>query len=214
MEEFRDISHMPNYEVSNFGRVRNKTTKRIMRQQPNIDKYNNFRSYSITIKLNEKKSPQYIHRLVAVAFIPNPENKPVVDHIDRHPENNHVSNLRWATFKENANNKNIQINNISGETNIFYMKATNKWGIKFSHYDKSHYKGTYNTIEEAKKAKETGIYNFRETNTKEKYITYNKYHNKYQFSIQRHELRHSKMFVTKEEAVIYRDEFLKSLVNA
>ena len=45
-----------------------------------------------------------IHRIVADAFIPNPENKPCVDHIDTNRTNNNVDNLRWVTYKENANN--------------------------------------------------------------------------------------------------------------
>lgn len=46
-----------------------------------------------------------IHRLVAEAFIPNPENKPCIDHIDTNPKNNNVDNLRWVTIKENCNNE-------------------------------------------------------------------------------------------------------------
>lgn len=47
----------------------------------------------------------YVHRLVAEAFIPNPHNKPTIDHIDRNPQNNHVENLRWATYREQSKNK-------------------------------------------------------------------------------------------------------------
>tara|TARA_R110002049_G_scaffold218036_3_gene389499 strand:+ start:2295 stop:2759 length:465 start_codon:yes stop_codon:yes gene_type:complete len=46
-----------------------------------------------------------IHRLLAICFIPNPENKPCVDHIDRDRTNNDLSNLRWVTYEENNNNK-------------------------------------------------------------------------------------------------------------
>ena len=46
-----------------------------------------------------------IHRLLAIQFIPNPDDKPFIDHIDRNPSNNSLSNLRWATHTENMNNK-------------------------------------------------------------------------------------------------------------
>lgn len=52
------------------------------------------------------KHHYFVHRLIAETFIPNPDNKPFVDHIDRNRQNNNVSNLRWVTAEENQNNTN------------------------------------------------------------------------------------------------------------
>lgn len=52
---------------------------------------------------------QKVHRAVAEAFIPNPENQPTVDHIDRNPLNNNVENLRWASWEVQADNRSSTI---------------------------------------------------------------------------------------------------------
>ena len=69
-----------------------------------------------------------VHRLIALHYIDNPDNKPHIDHIDGNPLNNNVENLRWVTKQENDNAfRTIQSNNTSGIKNVSYDKTTNKW---------------------------------------------------------------------------------------
>jgi hypothetical protein len=58
----------------------------------------------ISLMKDGKKQQYCIHRLLAIQYIPNPDNKPVIDHIDHNRSNNDLSNLRWATQPENRNN--------------------------------------------------------------------------------------------------------------
>ena len=84
------------YEVSNLGAVRNKNTNQIKTQ--NTDKYGYAR---VNLKTGRKAEHKFIHRLVAGAFIDNPNNKPQVNHIDGNKLNNSIDNLEWVTCSEN-----------------------------------------------------------------------------------------------------------------
>jgi len=55
----------------------------------------------VTWYKNGKQRHEYVHRLIAAAFCPNPEDKPIINHIDGNPENNRAENLEWCTYSEN-----------------------------------------------------------------------------------------------------------------
>ena len=87
-----------NYEVSETGIIRNYCTKVI--KKPSIGKTSPYLLTQFYLGNNKRKS-YLIHRLVALYFIPNPENKLQVNHKDKNKLNNHYSNLEWVTPKEN-----------------------------------------------------------------------------------------------------------------
>ena len=60
---------------------------------------------TVSLYKNQKIGCYYIHQLLAKAFIPNPDNLPVVDHISRVKTDNRLDNLRWSSFKDNMLNK-------------------------------------------------------------------------------------------------------------
>lgn len=89
------VDEFPKYMISNFGRVKN-NKNRILKTSTHRDGYK-----QIGLRKNKKPYERKIHRLVAIAFVPNPENKPTVNHIDEDRTNNQVDNLEWMTVKEN-----------------------------------------------------------------------------------------------------------------
>lgn len=138
MEEWRPITDFPDYEVSNQGNVRrgNKMLK--------FSKIGRRREYfAVVLYLNTERYCRRVHRLVGQAFIPNPENKPEIDHLDRNPANNIVSNLRWATSVENNNNR----TNAVFHRNIYFRDGY--YEVQIRRHGKIVYNKTFQILEEA-----------------------------------------------------------------
>ena len=107
-EIWKDIQNYEgSYQVSNYGRVKslsrvdsrgNKRNEKILKGRKNRQGY-----YDVALCKNGKRKYCRINRLVAEAFIPNPNNYPITNHKDENPSNNHVDNLEWCTYKYNNN---------------------------------------------------------------------------------------------------------------
>jgi len=93
MEEWRTISDFPIYNVSNFGNIKNTVTGQVLKNSVKAGYCN-----VSLINENHKKTLK-VHRLVALAFIDNPENKSDVNHKDKNKLNNKLMNLEWMTRK-------------------------------------------------------------------------------------------------------------------
>ena len=113
-EEWKEIKGFEGmYEVSNFGRVKSKERideyisngEIIYRRRREVILYPKLtKTGYLQVTLFKNGKPKYarMHRLVAEAFLPNPENLPVVNHKDGNKLNNDVSNLEWTSYSENT----------------------------------------------------------------------------------------------------------------
>jgi hypothetical protein len=142
MEEYKIIKNYENYEISNYGNLRNVKTKKILKTW----ECNGYEYCRIINNDGYKKIT--IHRLVALSFLENPNNLLEIDHINKIRNDNNIINLRWVTRKENANNKNIEKNprknNTSKNINIHKTKYN-----KYIFCHKNIYYGSFNNLDEA-----------------------------------------------------------------
>jgi len=120
---FNKLKELSNYLVEDTGKIFSLSKKNYINVYENNCGYN-----FVSLKTDEGKwKTFYVHRLVAEAFLNNPNNFPNVLHLDDNPKNNNLSNLKWGTQTENMNLC-VQHNRIS--RNNKYLKNPIEWKLK------------------------------------------------------------------------------------
>lgn len=139
---WKDIpGYEDHYQASNTGKVRSLKDSHGNKVKRKRKPYKSKNGYlNIDLYINDVRYHESVHRLVALAFIPNPENKLTVNHINGVKEDNNVSNLEWSTYSENLKhahalglNKSpksqlgIKNGNTSKYNNVSYDESRNRW---------------------------------------------------------------------------------------
>ena len=149
IEVYLPIVGFEKYDVSNHGNIRNRQTMRILKSRANRKNY-------MVIDLGD--TMKQVHRLVAEAFLLNPENKKCIDHIDGDTINNKLINLRYATNQENSFNQKLSVHNTSGSKGVCYDKSKKKWKSSIKLNSKSIQLGYFERIEDAIQARQIKAY--------------------------------------------------------
>jgi hypothetical protein len=138
MEDWKQIIDNPSYEVSSIGNVRRKQSGRLIK----LDKK---RYVYASIYYDGKVKRCLVHRLVGGAFIPNPDDFPVIDHLNRDKHDNRVENLCWTTQQKNLWNKDYKGYSWRPMRNKYEAKIRDNGGKRL-------FLGLFDTEEEASSA--------------------------------------------------------------
>lgn len=127
-EKWFDIPGYSRYEINSDLQVRHRVVLKIKKLYIDEDGY-----FRTNISIDGKRVKPGHHRLVALAFIPNPENKPQVNHKDGNKQNNNISNLEWCTMAENkkhAMDKGLVAHKLEKEDILFIRDKYVDIGVK------------------------------------------------------------------------------------
>ena len=166
-EIWRDISgYKGKYQVSNFARVKSFHKGKVRILKPEMTK-----GYlRISLYKNGKTKLYFVHILVARAFIPNPDKKPFVNHVDGNKLNNNASNLEWVTASENQQHaiklglqktgcerhnakllleqiRDIRTNCVPGDPKLSFTAFAKKFNVNISTVSDAYHRITYKNVE-------------------------------------------------------------------
>lgn len=156
------------YQISDYGNIKRVKINKLCYGKPYViekektlkpfDNGNGYKVISLVVKDGEKRKRKnfYIHRLVAQAFIPNPQNKPEVNHLNYDRGDNRAVNLEWTTDAENTNYSKFNMRHPRKKISGIRYKQ-NKYEVEVSHGGKLHYCGRYKKYEDAIKARITKL---------------------------------------------------------
>lgn len=150
IEQWKDIiGYEGLYQVSNLGRVKRLAGKRVKQERFIVTSNNGLNYLFYNLWKNNKVKKAYVHRLIAEAFIDNPENKRCVDHKDFNPLNNSIDNLQWATQSENVHKQRREKSKKSLCPGVYWCKQTKNWLVKIVKNEKTYFAGRFNLEKEA-----------------------------------------------------------------
>ena len=148
MEEWKDVvGYEGLYTVSNTGQIRG--PRKLLRPGADGGGY-----LAVNLCKNGTQTLTKDHRIVACAFIPNPEQKREVDHINRDRTDNRVENLQWSTKRENMLNT---YRHDRKQYGIYWVKLRGIYEVKFRVNSKMRHYGWHDTLEKATQVRDAAI---------------------------------------------------------
>ena len=157
-EVWKEIPDYDDYMISNLGKVKSfkKNSDRILKPGIKCEYY-----FVVLTNNNGKLVSKLIHRLLAEAFIENPDNLPNVDHMDSNRLNNNLSNLRQTSQSQNNFNKNKQNSKTSSKyKGVYWNKTAQKWAAQVKFERKNYSLGYFTSEKDAALAYNTAALKF------------------------------------------------------